>query len=249
MTFDIIGSKEKAVAIIDDKFKNPKSILKKHKNVKSVIQKKSGRSGVFRIYETKLVAGSKDTEVTHKEHGFLLKIDPRKVYFSPRESTERQRIAGMVKPNENILIMFSGAGPFSIAIAQKKPNTKITAVEINLDGVRYAEMNNKLNGITNVKNYCCDIRKIKKHGPFDRIIMPLPETAYQFLDSAYSMSKKGTIIHIYGISGEKSEFKDLEQRIKEFSRVHNIKYKIIGKQRVLPFGTRMWKVRLDLRIL
>ena len=90
---------------------------------------------------------------------------------------------------------------------------------------------------------------MKRFGEFDRIIMPLPETAYQFLDSAYSMSKPGSVIHLYGISHEKNDFKDLQAEVKEFVKDHNIKYKLVGKQRVLPYGPKMWKVRLDLKVL
>mgnify|MGYP001567238654 CR=1 FL=1 len=71
-SFDIIGSKEKAIAIIelDDKIKKKaktiaNAIMRKHKNVKSVLLKASPRSGVFRTRDYKIIAGIKNTEVTH----------------------------------------------------------------------------------------------------------------------------------------------------------------------------------------
>lgn len=251
--FDVIGSKQKAVAIIDSRFENEKQIaqdiLKRHKNVKSVLKKKGGRKGTYRIYNLKLVAGSRDTEVIHKEHGYFLKLDPKKTYFSPRESTERKRIADKVKPKENVLVMFSGIGPYTIAIAKKRPKAKIVSIEINLDAVIYAEKNNKLNKIQNVKNYCWDVREARSLGTFDRIIMPLPETALEFLDAAFLSSKKGTIIHLYGISNQPKNFTDLRDKVKQIAKKFNIKYKIIDEQKVLPYAPKMWKVRLDIKIL
>ncbi|MBR9682542.1 MAG: methyltransferase [Candidatus Aenigmarchaeota archaeon] len=251
--FDVIGSKDKAVAIIDSKIENEKQvaqdIMKQHKNVKSVLKKKSGRTGVYRIYSLKLVAGSRDTEVIHKEHGCFLKLDPKKVYFSPRESTERKRIAEKVKPKDSVLVMFSGIGPYAITIAKKHPKANIVAIEINLDAVIYAEKNIKLNKIKNIKNYCWDVREARYLGKFDRIIMPLPETAIEFLDSAFLSSKKGTVIHLYGISNEPKKFSDLRKKVKEMAKTFNIKYKIISDQKVLPYAPKMWKVRLDIKIL
>ena len=70
-----------------------KDIMTKTKSVKSVLKKESAREGEFRTRKYKLLAGDKNTEVIHKEHGYSLKLDPQKTYFSVRESTERQRIA------------------------------------------------------------------------------------------------------------------------------------------------------------
>jgi tRNA (guanine37-N1)-methyltransferase len=253
IAYDIIGNKEKAIALLGVSVKNPKKaakeIMKRHKAVKSVLQKLSERKDIYRLYPCKLIAGDKDTEVVHKEYGYLIKLDPQKVYFSPREGTERQRIANMVKPGENILIFFSGAGPYSLAISKKEPLCKITNVEINMKAVEYAEKNVRLNGLHNIKNYCADARYIRNLGKFDRIIMPLVETAIEFLDEAFLYSKKGTIIHLYGLSNEKENFKDLEKKVEEIANIYNIKYKIVGRQRVLPYAPRISKVRLDVKIV
>jgi len=121
--YDIIGSREKAVAIVEiqsELKKNQKkiaeSILKRHKNVKSVLMKTSERKGIFRLRKFKLLMGERDTEVIHVESGCRFKLNPRKVYFSVREGTERLRISKMVKPEENILVMFGGVGPYPIIV-------------------------------------------------------------------------------------------------------------------------------------
>ena len=253
IAYDIIGSKEKAVALIGVNAKNPKKaakeIMKRHKNVKSVLQKLAERKDTYRLYPCKLLLGDKNTEVIHKEHGYFIKVDPQKVYFSPRESTERQRIANMVKPGEKVLVMFSGAGPYAMAISKKQPDCKITCIEINLKGFEYSEKNARLNKLHNIKNICSDVMYVRDIDKFDRIIMPLVERAIEYLDEAFLHSKKGAIIHLYGLSNEKDNFKDIEERVKEKASIYNIKYKIIKEQKVLPYAPHVMKVRLDIRIL
>jgi len=150
IAYDIIGSKDSAIALIGVNAKNPKKaakeIMKRHKNVKSVLQKLSERKDTYRLYPCKLLLGDKNTEVVHKEHGYLIKVDPQKVYFSPRESTERQRIVDLVKGGEKILVMFSGVCPFPISIAKKQKLVgKIYAIDINPNAHKYALENIKLN--------------------------------------------------------------------------------------------------------
>ena len=111
IAFDVIGSRERAVAIVElKKGQKPKETAKemmaRYPHVKSVLAKAGPRAGVLRIYKLKLLVGSKNTVVTHKEHGLFFKLDPKLMYFSPRESTERQRIADLVKPNEKVLVLF-----------------------------------------------------------------------------------------------------------------------------------------------
>lgn len=248
--YDIIGSKEKAVAIIESEDKKfAEELMKKHKNVKSVLKKLSGREGKYRLYRLKLIAGDENTEVIHKEHGIRLKLDPKKVYFSPREGTERQRIARVVKENENVLVMFSGVAPYAIAIA-KKVNCKITCIEINPEACKYALENVKMNKVDKkIKIICGDVREEckKLKTKFDRILMPFPERAYEFLKYAFTLSKKGTVIHLYGISSEKRLFEDLEEKVIKEAKKSNVEIEIVNRQKVLPYAPKKWKVRIDIK--
>ena len=66
-SFDIIGSRKKAVAIIEKADKlQARQIMNKHKNVVSVLAKVSPRSGVYRTRKLKLIEGKRNTEVIHK---------------------------------------------------------------------------------------------------------------------------------------------------------------------------------------
>src|SRR5579875_1936754 len=84
------------------------TILAKMKNVRTVLKQDSPVRGEFRTREVSYVSGEKKFTAIYKENQCLFKVDVSKVYFSPRLSTERKRIASLVKEGERILNMFAG---------------------------------------------------------------------------------------------------------------------------------------------
>jgi tRNA (guanine37-N1)-methyltransferase len=257
MGFDLIGSREKAVAIVEvPKGKNEKKIaeeiMKRNKNVKSVLKKISKRGGKFRLRECKLIVGDKNTEVLHKELGYLLKLDPQKVYFSPRETTERQRISEQVKPNEAVLVMFSGVAPIAVAIAKKQPEVnKIYCIEINPVAHKYAEENVRINKLAHkIYTICGDVKKEAKKfsKKFDRIVMPLPLYAKNFLEISFACLKKNGVIHFYAVGSENDKFSDVLKDIKEASKKMKKRIKILNVKKVLQYAPGKWKVCIDFKV-
>jgi tRNA (guanine37-N1)-methyltransferase len=257
-SFDIIGSKNKAVAIVEipkelsDKL-IAKEIMKRHKNVKSVLKKVSKRKGVFRVRDYELIAGDVNTEVIHKEYGCLFRLDPKKVYFSPREGTERQRVASQVKPNENVMVMFSGVSPFPIIIAKRQPKVrKIYAIELNPDAHRYAVENVRINKLKGkVIPILGDVREVckKYHKIFDRVVMPLPLGAESYLDIAINCLKKNGVVHFYSWGKEEDPFTEAVKNIKKNCKKLGKSFKILNKRKVLQYAQRIWKVCVEFRVL
>ncbi len=255
-SYDIIGNREKSVAIIEipEELKGKKrligeAVLELNKNVKLVLCKLSGRRGVFRLENLEPIAGKENTEVIHKEHGYSLKLNPRKVFFSPRELTERQRIAGQVKAGETVLVMFSGAMPYGICIAKKQPLVnKIYGIEINPVAHKYAEENVRINKLSHkIVLINGDAREVcPKLQKFDRIVMPYAVGGYQYLDVAFSRIKDGGTVHFYHIGPEKDLFTEAENLVKKTADQVKRKFRIINRTKTLPFGTRYWKICLDL---
>lgn len=258
-SYDLIGSKEKEVAVIEipeelvhRKKEIAEAVMKLNKNVRSVLNKLSGRKGAYRLEDLELILGDPNTEVVHKEYGSLIKLDPQKVFFSPRELTERQRIAGLVKAGEIVLIMFSGAMPYGIAIAKRQPLVKkIYGVEINPVAHEYAKENIVKNKLSHkftlinddVRNICPSLEKI------DRIAMPFSIGAYQYLDEAFKCIKSGGIIHFYHIAPEVDLFTEAESFVRSTASDFEKKIQILNRVKVLPFGTRYWKICLDVKVL
>ncbi len=254
-SYDILGSKEKSVAIIEET-DNPKEIskdiMKEHKNVKSVLMKLSERKGTERKRDFKFILGDKNTEVIHKENYCRLKLDPQKVYFSGREGTERLRIAELIKPKESVLVMFAGIGPFSILVAKKQPAVdKIPSIEINPDAVEYMKENIRLNKVQDkVIPILGDVRKKSQEwfGKCDRVVMPLPHDARKYLELAYKCLKPEVgVIHLYIIESENEVEKNVEKLMKNFQE--KIKSKINYKiKKVLSYSPRTYKYCVDIQI-
>lgn len=235
---EIVRSLEKKKKIIANE------LLKVNKNIKTVVMKKGGHEGEYRIQKYEYLFGEKNFETLHRENGVLLKLDITKTYFTPRWSSERLRIAKFVKPNEEVLVMFSGVGIFGLVIAKHTKAKEIVCVEINPDACEYAEENIKINKIKNMKNYCGDVKKVMlkfEDKKFDRIVMPLPKDSLKFLKLAFNYLKKYGIIHLYAFSTED----DIHKKIKKIESDYNCKiFNVIKTGQQSP---RMWRYCLDIK--
>ena len=253
-SFDIIG--DVAVVEIPEELESKEkeianAIRKVHKHVKTVCRKMSKREGKYRLRKFKVILGKK-TETIHKEHDCRFRMDVSEVYFSPRESEERQRIAEKTKSGEIAMVMFAGVGPYPIIMARKnKKLKKIYAIEMNSKAFEYMKENIRINkagdrvipifGDVNLK--CPDY-----FGKCDRIVMPLPKGAYEFLSLAINcLKKKGGWIHFYYWAPEDG-FKEAEEMVKETARSLGRKVKKIEIRKVLPYKPKVWKICLDIEI-
>ncbi|MBU4283515.1 MAG: hypothetical protein KJ968_00235 [Nanoarchaeota archaeon] len=161
--FDIIGDiiileikqglakKEKIVA---------EAFLKLNKNIKTVLKKEGIHEGTYRTQKLKVLAGISKKETIYRENNVKIKLDVEKVYFSPRLSSERKRIMKLIKPDESILVMFSGCGPYPLVLSRNTKAKEIYGVEINPLAHNYALENLKLNKLNNVFLYCGDVKEI-----------------------------------------------------------------------------------------
>src|SRR3989344_5649041 len=219
------------------------AVLRINENLKSVLLKKGGRKGTFRIQEYEHLSGLYDYETTHIESGIKIKLDPTKTYFTSRLATERLRIAKQVKPNENILVMFSGVGIYPFVIAKYSKPKSILAVEINPDAHYYAEESLKLNKFKNIELRCGDVREEHIHGSFDRVIMPLPESSLDFLECGLKLVKKNGIIHIYVFSNENK----IDEVVKNIKSI--VKCNVLDIVKAGQKAPKVYRYCLDLKIL
>ena len=220
-SFDIIGD----ILIFSDFPKELKKkrkevgnyLLKKFKNIKVIAIRTKKHSGKYRIPKIKIIAGEKRKETIHNESGLKFKINPKKAYFSIRTSTERLRIAKLVKKNEEVLVMFSGVAPFPLVISKNSKAKEIYGVEHNKYAHKYAEENIKLNKITNVKVFKGNVKKVlpKLNKKFDRIIMPLPSESEKYFKLALQYLKLKGKIHLYVFEKEEN-FKELKKKYKKY---------------------------------
>ena len=149
--FDVLGN----VAIVNfprgmkisEKKKFANKILKENKNVTTILEKVGKVKGRLRKPTTKYLAGKKTKEVLYKENNCVFRFNVDTTYFSPRLSSERKELAGKIKKDENVLVMFGGIAPLPIVIAKNSKAKKIVSVEINREASKYAKLNVELNKV------------------------------------------------------------------------------------------------------
>ncbi|MEM2673367.1 MAG: class I SAM-dependent methyltransferase family protein, partial [Candidatus Bathyarchaeia archaeon] len=213
-SFDIIG--DIAVIKIPEALKDKSkliadAVMQVNKSVRVVLCQVSPVSGELRLRELNWLLGEKRTETIHREHGCLFKVDLAKCYFSPRLSYERMRIAKQVKPGEVIVNMFAGVGCFSIIIAKHSRAEKVYSIDINPDAVQYMQLNTVLNKVENVvepiEGDSKEVIESRLQDVADRVLMPLPLKAYEYLDCAVmALKPAGGVIHYYDFEhAKKSE--------------------------------------------
>ena len=177
------------------------AILSNVNTAKTVFAQISGVKGDHRIRDLEFIAGEDNTITEYKEHNCRFKVDVAKTYFSPRLSTERQRIAEMVTDNEIIVNMFAGVGTYSVIIAKANKTCKIYGIDSNSDATEFDKINAKLNKVQDrVVSICGDASEVindRLIGIADRVLMPLPERAKEFVDSAVLALKERGIVHYF----------------------------------------------------
>jgi tRNA (guanine37-N1)-methyltransferase len=246
--YELIGD----IAIIDQHEENVMDIAKvllQHKNIRTVFQATSAVSGEYRTRELLFIAGEKKNETIYKENGCRYLLDVRSVYFTPRLSTERMRIAEQVTDGEKVVDMFAGIGPFSILIAKRFPGAQVIAIDKNPVAIKYLRENAKLNKLNNIEIKEGDAREeVVGISDADHVIMNLPHSAMEFIAAALGIMKRGGIIHFYAISHEDDLFEGIFKKIEEHASRVGFKVISLDKRIVRPYAPYQYNVCIDFRV-
>ncbi|MCK4895453.1 MAG: class I SAM-dependent methyltransferase family protein [Candidatus Heimdallarchaeota archaeon] len=204
-------------------------------SLKTVYRKASAVSGQLRTRGLELIAGEKQCETIHHEHGVTIFVDACETYFSPRLVYEHKRVADLIKEGEVIIDLFTGVGPFPLHIAQNH-NATIYAIDINHKAIKCLEKSlllNKLKGL--IKPLHGNCRELASSLPnADRIIMNLPSYSLEYIDVVCQILKPGGIIHFYQfvatedgknlvVSILKQELAKFDWEIKEIIDFHKVR--------------------------
>jgi tRNA (guanine37-N1)-methyltransferase len=228
-----------------------KTILENVKPAKSIFVQISGVQGDYRIRSLEYLAGINNTVTEYREHGCRFKVDVVKTYFSPRLSTERLRIAKLITNNEIIINMFGGVGTYSIIIAKKNLTCKVYNIDSNPSANELALFNAKLNKLQDrVLPICGDAREVindQLKGLASRVLMPLPEKANEFIDSAVlALKGKKGIIHFFAHVKAHTKKLAIEIGADHSGQAFNkYNHKIIAARVVREVGPRIYQVVSD----
>ena len=227
------------------------TLLKEVKTAKSVFYQVSAVEGDFRTRKLEIIAGEGNTETEYKEFGCKFTVDVENAFFSPRLSTERERIANLIQDGEVITNMFAGIGMFSIMVAKKKKCT-VFSLDINPMASKLCEKNIELNKLAgNIISINGDASKIIKEqlmDKSDRTLMLLPERSDEFLESAINTTKNGGIIHYYSHihADKKSDAGKLSEE--HFLQITPIQSEILTSKIVRAVGPRYYQTVVDVKI-
>jgi tRNA (guanine37-N1)-methyltransferase len=231
-------------------------IMDVNKRVKAVFIQTSAVAGDFRVRGLTYAAGDNRTLTVHKESGCVFAVDVEKCYFSPRLLHERQRIAHLVQPNETVINMFAGVGCFSILIAKRQPTAKVYSIDINPTAVKLMRENIRINRAFNkVIPLLGDAKEIIENQLqqcADRVLMPLPEKAYEYLPCAVSALKRsGGWIHIhtfeYAAKAEDPAEK-VRRKVTETLSKLNVNFEVPLVRVVRSTGPNWWHLVADVHV-
>ncbi|MHC1710159.1 MAG: class I SAM-dependent methyltransferase family protein [Methanomassiliicoccales archaeon] len=162
---------------------------------RTVLLEKGIIRGVERRPDVEVLFGT-ETETTHLESGILYRLDPTRVMFSSGNFDEKLRMASLDCRGETVVDMFAGIGYFTMPLAAKAGAEKVIACEINPEAVRFLRKNIELNDVAEkVTVFEGDNRDLPGEGIADRVIMGYVNVTWEFLPKAFSLVRKGGIIH------------------------------------------------------
>lgn len=249
-SYEIIGN----IALLEsdetDLERTADALLKVQPHIRTVLAALSPVEGEFRTRRFTFVKGDNTTQTVHKEYGCKYVIDMEKAYFTPRLGTERSRILEQIKDGQTVVDMFAGVGPFSILIGKNRTSCRVVAIDKNPEAVKFLRHNIELNAVTNVEAVEGDAKEeVQRYiGVADHIIMNLPHTAQEFLDTAMVVSKPGTVIHYYDITPESDLYSTSLAHIESAASKAGFAIEPIATRIVRSYSPHQFNVCIEVRI-
>lgn len=258
-SYDVVG--DIAIIRLDEEVQGfssvvAEAIMKPHKNVKAVFAQTGAVRGEFRLRKLSHIAGENRTTTIHKESACMFHVDVENCYFSPRLLHERKRIAGQVSAGEVVVNMFAGVGCFSILIAKRSNANKVFSIDINPVAVQYMQENVRVNGVYGrvipMLGDAKDIILKRLRRVADRVLMPLPEKALEYLPYAVlALKPSGGMIHYYDFEyadKKKEAIEKVKLKVAEGLESLGVVFDTCFSRVVRSTGPHWYQVVLDIKI-
>jgi tRNA (guanine37-N1)-methyltransferase len=166
------------------------------------------------------------------------------------------RIAKLVQNQETVLNMFAGVGCYSIAIAKHATPETVVSVDINPLAFRYLEENIRLNRaektVVAIQGDAKTVTEQKLQNIADRVLMPLPEKAYEYLDVALlALKPDGRWIHYYDFEYAKKDEDPVAKvtaKLSEKLQTLCLGFQVTFGRVIRSIGPRWYQVVLDVHV-
>lgn len=223
------------------------AIVESNVRAETVVNRASKVKGETRVRDWDVLVGD-NTETVHREYGCEFALDIAEVYFSPRLATERHRVVQQVDAGEHAFDMFAGVGPYAIPMA--KAGADVVAADINEAAIDYLRENAERNDVAErITAHCGDVRELVAdyEGWADRLVMNLPHTANEFLDTAVALAGEECVLHYYDIQHEDNRYAPGEAAIRAAAEPdYNVT--VETRHTVRSYAPHEYNVCLDVRL-
>ncbi len=252
-SFDIIGDiaiiripleLEEKQALIGE------AVLQMNKHVRIVARRDGSYQGEFRTQPLHIIAGEQRKETEYKEWGVRFVLNPEEVYFSVRLSNERKRVTKLIQACEDVLVLFSGIGAYPLIIGRNSSARRVVGIEKNRAAHDFALRSLGLNRrVTNVTLLHGDVMEAapKLPGRFDRVVMPFPQGANDFLGEALDRLRPNGMLHFYAFA-PKEEVDDVVELVNRGCKEQGRKLTRSWMHICGHVGTRKYRICVDARI-
>jgi len=216
--------------------------------VATVCNRASKVKGRERVREWEVLAGD-GTETVHREYGYEFILDIREVYFSPRLATERHRVTEQVAAGDRVVDMFAGVGPFAIPMADR--GAEVVAVDVNPIAIEYLRENAERNGVADrITAIHGDVREVvEEYADWaDRLVMNLPHSADEFLETAVALASEDCVLHFYDIQSDEDPFGPGEAAIRAVAEPAGYEVVVETRREVRSYAPHELNVCLDVRL-
>eukprot|EP00920_Eleutheroschizon_duboscqi_P041362 GHVT01099232.1.p1 GENE.GHVT01099232.1~~GHVT01099232.1.p1 ORF type:complete len:550 (+),score=111.01 GHVT01099232.1:57-1652(+) len=121
-------------------------IMDKNTSIRTVVNKVANLSNRFRTMDVECLAGTPDYEAIVKEESLVYHVNPTRVYWNSRLSSERKSVCTLVRGGDVICDCFAGAGAFAIPLARL--GCLVFANDLNPAAKEYTDKNAKANKVS-----------------------------------------------------------------------------------------------------
>lgn len=177
-------------------------LLVLHRTLRVVAKRDGIYNGAYRTRPLRVIAGEQRLTTVHRENGITLHLDLGQVYFSVRLAQERARIAALVQPDERVVVLCSGIGPFPLVIGRHSQASEVIGIEQNPVAHGYALRNLAANRAIRTVSFYEGNASTALPGcdhPFDRVLIMLPHGGAALLPHALELLRPGGVLHFYAM--------------------------------------------------
>ncbi|HEY6237586.1 MAG TPA: methyltransferase domain-containing protein [Thermoplasmata archaeon] len=182
-----------------------------------VVGRDEGVRGTARRRQLVPIAGAGGFRTRHRENGLDLQVDLERAYFSPRLGREHSRVAELVRPEERVLDLCCGVGPFALTIARDGRAREVVAVDSNPEAIELLESNlGRLHPRRPVRAIVADVAEfVATSGVADRVVLNLPHEGIKYLTSVGKSVAPAGVLHYYEVTERSASDRRPEELLRE----------------------------------